>query len=115
MEIKPKRKIVRQSGSCFSETTIEKELFGEEMEFVNESYTKSPGTEDKKGNLSLLTVCKSGVGIVVKIETFTEKRKMTRSQQLGLDELNILLEYIEQIKPTIKNFAGSVIEDTSTP
>lgn len=112
---KPSKKLVRKSGVYYTETVIEKELFLPHQEFSFQSYTlQETPSGPCRLNTSKLTVCKNGNGLMFKTEKFGHKRVMTQYHSLGLDEIEILMEYLSGIKSTLKNYAGKVIENTTS-
>jgi hypothetical protein len=116
MEEKIKRKLVRKSGQVYTETLIEKELFGNHQEFSFESFAlhENSAQVGQRSNASKLTVCKSGNGLMFKSEKYSKSRVLTHFHSLGLDEIEILIQFLSTIKPTLKNYSGTVIENTTS-
>src|SRR5688572_17017411 len=100
--------IKRTSGTLITETQIGKDYSNNCPEFLQSTYVgQSNGSQSSRIDLSILKRDYSA-GLSFEIIKFGEKRNTSLSVEVGLDELNIMIEFFNQIRDQMKNYAGDV-------
>lgn len=99
---------IRQSSNFFKRTNVSFPDKADKGEFQSTSYLKEAGGGVIYKN-TIRVRKNEGAGIEVSIRKHGEKRDVELYCELGKDELELLLEYIESIKDEMKNYSGEIV------
>jgi hypothetical protein len=104
--------IIRQSGNFFTETLIQNQYYNRpEMggEFMSRNFTGNIEQRDYHNSTQLIIKKDSGAGLHFEITSHRRLRQTTLVYELGLDDLNILEQYIASVKAHMRNYHGDLV------
>lgn len=96
-----KKHIVRQSSQIFTETEIDNSMFQHET-----GITAFDGSQTKTQRFTIEK--KYGAGLHISMVKFNKKRIAEFSTEIGLVEIEMLIEFLNSIKSQCRNYSGEI-------